>query len=169
MNDTINFLHSSGVMPKIIGVFWVAVSFLTLYFVNSFIFSVVLSRFPSYLERPIQIVRTAIRVIIIIFAVIAGLDKLGFDIVTLIASLGVTGFIVTFALKDILNSILSGAMVMIYRPFKVGDLIRVSNVEGAVKKIDLQYTTLLKEGKEYRIPNGKVAAEAIIIKDEGAE
>ena len=115
MNDTINFLHSSGVMPKIIGVFWVAVSFLTLYFVNSFIFSVVLSRFPSYLERPIQIVRTAIRVIIIIFAVIAGLDKLGFDIVTLIASLGVTGFIVTFALKDILNSILSGAMVMILR------------------------------------------------------
>jgi small conductance mechanosensitive channel len=169
MNGVIDFLQNIEVMPMIISVFWVVVFFTILYFLNNFVFSVILSRFPNYLDRPIKIARGIIRTLIVIFAIIAGLDKLGFDVFTLIASFGVTGFIVTFALKDMLTSVLSGAMVMIYRPFKVGDRIRVTNVEGIVKKIDLQYTIVLKDGKDYHIPNSKVAAEAIIIKDSVSE
>jgi len=105
------------------------------------------------------------RIIIIIVGFIAVLDSWGVDVKTLIAGFGVTGFIVTFALKDILTSILSGVMIAVYKPFKVGDRILVDKIEGVVTVIELQNTTIVNKHKEYTIPNTMVFAEAIRIRE----
>jgi len=160
-----NFLAIDNLGPKVIGSLAVIAIFFIIYLLNNFVFRSIRARSPEYLARPINVIRAFIRILIIIIGIIALLDRLGVDIITLIASFGVTGFIITFALKDMLTSILSGAMVMFYRPFKVGDRIRVATIEGTVKRIDLQYTILVDKDREYNVPNNKVAAEAVIIKD----
>jgi len=133
------------------------------YLLNNFIFYLVEYKFPRYMNTPLKILRVAVRIIIIIVGIISLLESWGIDIYTLIAGFGITGFMVTFALKDVLTSVLSGVMILIYRPFKVGDKIKVVGIEGIVKKIEIQYTTIVSSNREYSVPNTKVSSEAIII------
>lgn len=139
--------------------------FFCVHLLNNFVFRLIFKKFPEYLKKPLQILRGFLRILIVVVGAIALLDSLGVDLKALIAGFGITGFIVTFAMRDFLTSILSGALILIYRPFKIGDRIRVTSVEGIVQKIDIQYTTITNQGKEYSIPNTKISSDAIVIRD----
>ena len=164
-NTILDIFLTQEFLHRIFGAGVVILMFVVVYLLNNFLFSTIHSKFPHYLERPLKMLRAFIRGLIVLIGLIAVLDQLGADVMTLIASFGITGFIITFALKDVLTSALSGAMVMIYRPFKVGDRIRISDIEGIVDRIELQYTIIISNGKEYTVPNSKVATEAITIRD----
>ena len=81
----------------------------------------------------------------------------------LVAGLGLTGFALGFAFKDILGNVLAGMLILIYRPFSLKDYITVSGLEGTVVNIDLRYTTLHTEGKTILIPNSVLFIESIVI------
>ena len=81
------------------------------------------------------------------------LGTMGVDVSALVAGLGLTGFALGFALKDIVSNALSGILVMIYRPFRLGDVISVTDLEGSVREINLRYTVLEAEDKTILIPN----------------
>lgn len=164
-NRIFDILTKSELNYMLIGSVTVLLVVFVAYLVNNMIFYFVESRLPKYMTSPIKIFRAAVRIIIIIVGTISLLENWGIDLYTLIAGFGITGFMITFALKDVLTSILSGVMILIYRPFKVGNKILVEDIEGAVVKIDLQYTTVLSKKREYMIPNTKVFADAIIIKE----
>ena len=100
---------------------------------------------------------------IIIFGVITALGTLGVDVTALVAGLGLTGFAIGFALKDTISNLLSGVLILLYRPFEVGNRIKISGYEGTVVSIDLRYTELNFEDLKILIPNSKVFTDPITV------
>jgi small-conductance mechanosensitive channel len=79
----------------------------------------------------------------------------------LVAGLGLTGFALGFALKDTISNLISGILILLYKPFKIGDRIKISGYEGIVVSIDLRYTELDAEGNKILIPNSKLFTNPI--------
>ena len=79
------------------------------------------------------------------------------------AGLGLTGFALGFALKDTISNLLSGILILLYQPFKIGNTIKVSGYEGDVVSIDLRYTELNSEGNKILIPNSKLFTDPITV------
>ena len=102
---------------------------------------------------------------LIIFGLITGLGTLGIDISAIVAGLGLTGFALGFALRDIISNLLSGVLILLYRPFKVGNQIAISGYEGIIIAIDLRYTELDADGKKILIPNSKLFTDPITVID----
>jgi small-conductance mechanosensitive channel len=101
--------------------------------------------------------------IILFFGIITSLGTLGVDVSAIVAGLGLTGFAFGFALKDTISNILSGAMLLFYKPFKIGDNIIIAKYEGIVVAIDLRYTELKNGDDIYLIPNKKLFSDPITI------
>ena len=94
-------------------------------------------------------------------AILAPKVGIGINVSALVAGLGLTGFALGFALKDILSNLIAGVLILLYRPFRVNDYIMVTGLEGAVTEIDLRYTTLQKEGQKFLIPNSVLFTNSI--------
>ncbi len=105
----------------------------------------------------------AAKVVLLLFGAITALGTLGIDVTALVAGLGLTGFAVGFALKDIISNTLSGILVILYKPFKKGDRITVTSLEGTVVDVNLRYTVLEAEGKTVFIPNSSLFTNPIIV------
>jgi small-conductance mechanosensitive channel len=104
-----------------------------------------------------------IRVGLLIVGAVCALGTSGIDVSALVAGLGLTGFALGFALRDALSNFLSGALILIYRPFRRGDRIKVKDFEGTVVEIDLRYTTLQTDGKRFLIPNSTMFTEPVTL------
>lgn len=90
-------------------------------------------------------------------------DALGFDPTTVAAGLGLTGLVLGFALKDILSNFVSGLLLLLLRPFKIGDQIVVGDLEGAVERIELRATKLRAyDGRVMLVPNAEVFTSRIV-------
>ena len=100
---------------------------------------------------------------IIGFGAICALGTAGFDIVPLIAALGLSGLALGFALKDALSNAVAGVMILLHRPFAAGDTIAVAGFEGKVAGTDLRYTILEAEGKRYLVPNATVLNSPVTV------
>ena len=98
---------------------------------------------------------------LIIFGFITALGTLGINVSALVAGLGLTGFALGFALKDTISNLISGVLILLYKPFKIGHLIKTSGYEGTVVSIDLRYTELDAEGNKILIPNSKLFTNPI--------
>lgn len=101
--------------------------------------------------------------LVVIVGIVTALGTVGIDVSALVAGLGLTGFAVGLALKDILSNVVSGALILIYRPFRRNDRISVSGFEGTVIDIDLRYTTLQAEDKKVLIPNSALFTNTICV------
>jgi small conductance mechanosensitive channel len=104
--------------------------------------------------------RTA-SIALMVFGAITALGTMGINVSALVAGLGLTGFALGFALKDILSNLIAGVLILLYRPFRVNDYIMVAGNEGIVTEIDLRYTTLQKEGQIFLIPNSVLFTNSI--------
>jgi len=109
------------------------------------------------------LIARAARITIIVFGLATALGTLGIDISAIVAGLGLTGFALGFALKDTISNIISGVMILLYRPFVVGDAIKIAGYEGQVMSIDLRYTELDSEGDKVLIPNSKLFTDPITV------
>ncbi len=104
-----------------------------------------------------------VKVAALILGAITALSEMGIDVGALVAGLGLTGFAFGFAFKDIISNVLSGVLIIIYKPFQVGDQIKIKAYDGNVVSIDLRYTVLNREGKLLYIPNALLFTDAIIV------
>ncbi|HJU03611.1 MAG TPA: mechanosensitive ion channel domain-containing protein [Nitrospiraceae bacterium] len=104
--------------------------------------------------------RTA-SVALVIFGAVSALGTVGINVSALVAGLGLTGFALGFALKDVLSNFMAGVLILLYRPFQLNDYISVAGLEGTVTEIDLRYTTLQKEGQKFLIPNSILFTNSI--------
>ena len=100
---------------------------------------------------------------LIIFGLITSLGTFGINISALVAGLGLTGFALGFALKDVVSNLIAGSIILLHRPFKINDRIIVVGHEGKVIKIDLRYTTIESEDKKILLPNSILFTKEIII------
>ena len=103
------------------------------------------------------------KITIIMLGIITALGTAGLNVSAIVASLGLSGFALSFALKDYLSSILAGFMIMLYQPYKLGDNIAVANSKGNVEEINLRYTVLLNEENRILIPNSTMLNSSISI------
>ena len=102
---------------------------------------------------------------ILAFGVICALGTAGVNVSVLVASLGLGGFAIGMALKDALGSLVAGILILLYRPFKIGDRIKVSGFEGEVRSINLRYTVIkTADSEQVLIPNKKVFEVPVEIK-----
>jgi len=97
------------------------------------------------------------------FGVVTALGTAGINVSALVAGLGLTGFALGFAFRDVLSNVLAGFLILLYRPFGRGDLINVTGLEGTVLHIDLRYTTLDSADKRILIPNANLFTNPITI------
>lgn len=104
------------------------------------------------------------KISIILLGVITALGTAGINVTAIVASLGLTGFALGFALKDYLSSVLAGLMVMVYQPYRIGDTITVAGETGEVREINLRYTVLTAQEQDILIPNSSMINSTISIK-----
>jgi small conductance mechanosensitive channel len=120
-------------------------------------------KFVPSKKEAITLLAQSIKGILIALGAVMALGKMGINITALVAGLGLTGFALGFALRDILSNLLAGALILVYRPFEQNDRIVVAGFEGIVTHIDLRYTTLEAEGKKILIPNSTLFTNAISV------
>jgi small-conductance mechanosensitive channel len=101
------------------------------------------------MEPPMRVLLVRVlRVVVMLFAVLVALDKLGFQVAPLVAGIGVAGIGVGFALQGVLSNLVAGLTIIFTKPFRVGDYVEMLGVRGDVVAIDLSSTTLLHPDKE---------------------
>ena len=91
----------------------------------------------------ITAVESVLRFFITIFGAVFIADALGFDLNTMIAGLGITGLALALAAKDTISNLFGATVVLLDRPFKIGDWVIIGGVEGEVTDIGLR-TTLIR-------------------------
>jgi small conductance mechanosensitive channel len=101
--------------------------------------------------------------ILLVSVVLAAVSSLGIEITSLLAIFGAAGLAVGLALKDSLSNFAAGVMIIIFRPFKIGDFITAGGSTGVVDEIGL-FCTLLHTGDNQRIilPNSAVLSGTIV-------
>lgn len=100
---------------------------------------------------------------IMAFAAIAALSRLGVETTSFIAVLGAAGLAIGLAFQGSLANFAAGFLMIIFRPFKVGDFIEGAGVEGIVKEIQVFTTTIMTlDNKKVIIPNAKLTGDNII-------
>lgn len=99
---------------------------------------------------------------ILTFTLIAVLSRFGVETTSFVALLGALGLAIGLALQGTLGHIASGVMLIIFRPFKIGDFVDMAGVAGTVKAIGL-FTTELATGDNVKVivPNGAVWGDTI--------
>ncbi|MBW2589519.1 MAG: mechanosensitive ion channel [Deltaproteobacteria bacterium] len=100
--------------------------------------------------------------LILTFAVLAALAKFGIQTASFIAVLGAAGFAIGFALQGSLSNFAAGVLILVLRPFKIGDYIDSAGVAGTVKDIQLFITVLATpDNIKIMVPNGKIFGDVI--------
>lgn len=103
------------------------------------------------------------RIVVIVIAAIMAMDKLGISIAPFVASLGVGSLVLGFAFKDSLSNLASGLLILIYRPFRIGDTIEVGGNMGTVLDLSIVNTTIKDfAGPIIYLPNSAVWGNKII-------
>jgi small conductance mechanosensitive channel len=99
---------------------------------------------------------------ILVFAVIAALAKFGVQTTSLVAVLGAAGFAIGLALQGSLANFAAGVMLLIFRPFNVGDVVEAAGVLGTVKAIHIFNSELATpDNIKIVVPNGKIFGDII--------
>ena len=99
---------------------------------------------------------------IIVLALVFGLAQLGLSLGPLLAGFGVVGFILGFAMQDSLSNLAAGMMILINRPYDVGDMVEISGVFGKVEQMSMVSTSVLTlDNQKLVVPNSKIWGDVI--------
>src|SRR5215469_7242114 len=101
--------------------------------------------------------------VLIALLIVMVLQQAGVPSAPLVAALGAGGLAIGLALQGSLSNLAWGVLLIVFRPFRVGDYIQAGGVEGTVEGVNLMHTQLvLADNREAVVPNAKIGADAII-------
>lgn len=107
----------------------------------------------------ISIINSLLKVLLVISVA----TMLGFEMTSFVAVLGAAGLAVGLALQGSLSNFAGGVLILILKPFKVGDFIEGGGVAGTVREIQIFYTYLTTPtGQEIMVPNGALSNNNIV-------
>lgn len=110
-----------------------------------------------------QIAKRAVRILLYVVLIIAVIQILGVNMSSVIAILASCGLAVGLALQGALGNLAGGIMILIFKPFKLGDYIEATEVEGYVEGTSIFYTTLVTlDNKKIFVPNGDLMNANVI-------
>lgn len=109
-----------------------------------------------------NMVISAARKTVQVLGILIALSQIGISLGPVLAGLGVAGFVIGFALQDTLSNFASGMMILIYRPFDMGDSVEAGGVAGTVSNMSLVSTTILTfDNQTMVVPNNKIWGDVI--------
>lgn len=110
----------------------------------------------------VSFVSNLVNMVLLVLVVIAAIGALGVQTTSFIAILGAAGLAVGLALQGSLSNFASGVLIIIFRPYKVGDWIEGAGVAGSVVSVQI-LTTILKTGdnKQVIVPNSQIMGDII--------
>lgn len=95
--------------------------------------------------------------------IISACTYVGIPMASVVAVLGSAGVAIGLALQGGLSNIAGGVMLIVTRPFEIGDFVTVAGQDGTVEAVGIYYTTLVTpDNKKVVIPNGSVTSSAIV-------
>jgi MscS family membrane protein len=113
-------------------------------------------------DQIVPVLRKGVKGIIWIVGFIVGLDNAGFDIMALIAGLGIGGLALALAAQDTVKNIFGGVMVFIDKPFQIGDRVVISGHDGFVVEVGIRSTRIKTlQNRIITIPNSKFSESSI--------
>ena len=114
---------------------------------------------PEIKGFALSFVGILMKVAVLLFAA----SFLGFEMTSIVGILAAASFAVAFALQGSLSNLASGIIIMVFRPYKIGDMVEVNGKFGKVEDIKIFSTVLSTPGlKTLIIPNGKISEDTII-------
>lgn len=109
-------------------------------------------------DHLLPFIRKSVRAFIVFLAVIMTIQNLGYSISGLLASLGIGGLAVALAAKDTLSNIFGSMMIILDRPFHIGDWVKAGDMEGTVEEIGFRSTKIRTFAKTLiTVPNNIIA------------
>jgi small conductance mechanosensitive channel len=103
-----------------------------------------------------------VRYVVIIFTILAVLDRFGVETASLIAILGAASLAIGLALQGTLSNVAAGVMLLIFRPFKIGQFVDAAGHAGSVKQIGLFVTEMATgDNVQIIIPNSQIWGSSI--------
>ena len=107
-------------------------------------------------------VANLVRMVLLVFVIIAAISALGIQTTSFIAILGAAGLAIGLALQGSLSNFASGVLIVMFRPYKVGDFVEAAGISGVVEEVQI-LTTVLKTGdnKKVIVPNGQIMDSVI--------
>jgi len=101
-------------------------------------------------------------IVVVVAAVLLGIDLLGIDLTALTVFSGALGLAVGFGLQKTLGNLIAGVILLMDRSIKPGDVIVVGNTFGSVNKIGVRAVSVItRDGKEHLIPNEQLMTESV--------
>ena len=115
-------------------------------------------------ETLASFLKNIIYYVLLIFVVIAALNKLGIETTSFVAIIGAAGLAVGLALQGSLANFAAGVMLILFQPFKVGDEVEAGGASGIVKEIQI-FSTIMEtnDKKTIIVPNAKITSDKIVI------
>jgi len=99
---------------------------------------------------------------VIVFGCIAALQKF-YNVTAFLTGLGIVGFTIGFALQNIMQNFVSGVILLVQQPFKVGDTVHITSFDGTILKIGMRTTEMKSlDGRIVFLPNADILAQPII-------
>lgn len=97
-------------------------------------------------------------IVLKVLVIVTAITQLGIEMTSFVAILGAAGLAIGMAFSGTLSNFAGGVMILLFKPFKVGDTILTQNLQGTVKEIQIFYTYLhTSDNKVIVIPNGPIA------------
>lgn len=113
-------------------------------------------------DQILPILRKSAKTIIVLLAAIVVLSNLGYDILSILAGLGIGGLALALAAQDAVKNVIGGISIFWDKPFQIGDWVEIAGKQGTVAEVGLRSTRLRTLGHTtYVIPNSKVADSAL--------
>ncbi len=114
----------------------------------------------------IRIFNGAVKIVIIIVAVMMILQEVGIEVGPLIAGAGIVGLAVGFGGQYLIRDIITGLFLMLENQYRIGDVVEIEGLSGAVQDISLRKTTLRNlDGTVHHIPHGSITKVSNLSKD----
>ena len=152
----VKFLKNLIKFAAIVAVFWILAS------IASRLVKRITDNHLDWSELLERFINKLVKRAIIAVGVIIALSSVGFNVGALLALIGGGAFIIGFALQDTLGNFAAGLMLLVYRPFDVGDFVETAGVMGTVDNVSLVSTTIrTPDNKVVLVPNKNVWGQVI--------
>ena len=113
-------------------------------------------------ETLIKFLENIVYYALMIVVLLTALGKLGVETTSFLAILGAAGLAIGLALKDSLGNFASGVMIILFKPFKVGDVVTAAGVTGSVTEVGIFNTIFTTpDNQKIIIPNGAITSASI--------
>lgn len=136
-------------------------------FILAMIVGAIVSRAVGRLKKSSELLKEFVvsisRRAVLLIGFFVALGQLGLEIGPFLAAIGAAGFILAFALQGTLSNFAAGVMLLVYRPFDVGDAVTVAGQSGSIKSMNLVSTTLSSwDNQKIIVPNSSIWGDVIV-------